>query len=271
MIGSKDDVKAELEKIASQGKGPALARFALAVIGGAVPLAGGVFSGSGGAWSEADESKFKKILIAWLKLQEEEIIEIGKTLTEVLLKIDTNNEEILRRIESSEYLSLIKKCFRDWSAAESEYKRGLVRNLLIASANSKLCSDDVIRMFIKWIDQYDESHFKVIKAVYHNPGATRNEIWSEIHGADVREDSAEADLFKLLVSDLSIGRIIRQHREKDYQGNFLKVRSQKSNYKRSTMTSAFDDEKQYELTELGGQFVHYTMNEEVAKIEHKDL
>ena len=32
------------------------------------------------------------------------------------------------------------------------------------------------------------------------------------------------------------------------------------------MTSAFDDEKQYELTELGKQFVHYTMNEIVPRI-----
>jgi hypothetical protein len=32
------------------------------------------------------------------------------------------------------------------------------------------------------------------------------------------------------------------------------------------MTSAFDDDKQYELTELGKQFVHYTMNEIVPRI-----
>jgi hypothetical protein len=32
------------------------------------------------------------------------------------------------------------------------------------------------------------------------------------------------------------------------------------------MASAFDDDKEYELTELGKQFVHYTMNEIVPKI-----
>ena len=32
------------------------------------------------------------------------------------------------------------------------------------------------------------------------------------------------------------------------------------------MTSAFDDEKSYELTELGKQFVHYTMNEIVPRL-----
>ena len=32
------------------------------------------------------------------------------------------------------------------------------------------------------------------------------------------------------------------------------------------MKSAFDDVEQYELTELGNQFVHYTMNEVVPRI-----
>ena len=35
------------------------------------------------------------------------------------------------------------------------------------------------------------------------------------------------------------------------------------------MTSAFDDEKEYELTELGKWFVHYTMNEVVPKISNQ--
>ena len=32
------------------------------------------------------------------------------------------------------------------------------------------------------------------------------------------------------------------------------------------MTSAFDEEKEYKLTELGEWLVHYTMNEIVPKI-----
>jgi hypothetical protein len=35
------------------------------------------------------------------------------------------------------------------------------------------------------------------------------------------------------------------------------------------MKSPFDDEEEYELTNLGVSFVHYTMNEEVTKIEEK--
>lgn len=36
------------------------------------------------------------------------------------------------------------------------------------------------------------------------------------------------------------------------------------------MESAFEDKKPYMLTELGKQFVHYTMNEVVARIGGPD-
>jgi hypothetical protein len=115
---------------------------------------------------------------------------------------------------------------------------------------------------------YSEPHFAVIKEVYKSPGCTRQQIWQAIHGADVREDSAEADLFKLLVHDLSTGHVIRQHRERDYYGNFIKREPERRGRGEASrvMTSAFDDDKQYELTELGKQFVHYTMNEIVPRI-----
>lgn len=255
----------EYKKVLASGKGPMVARFALALLSGTVPFVGGIFSGASGAWSDAEQSSFKKILASWLKMQEEEIKEIGKTLQEVLDRLDFNDQVVFARLESPEYLSIIKKCFRDWSAAESEEKRKLIRNLLVTAAALRICDDDIVKMFIQWIDKYQEPHFKIIRSLYNNPGATRNEIWSEIHGVDVREDSLEADLFKLLVMDLSFGHLMRQHREKDYQGNFLKAnrsRGQRS----GTMTSAFDDEKQYELTELGYQFVRYTMQDAVPKI-----
>lgn len=94
-------------------------------------------------------------------------------------------------------------------------------------------------------------------------------MWQNINGADAREDSPEADLFKLIIHDLSVGHVARQFREIDYDGNFIqppRKKSQKSGS--SSYTSAFDDEKQYVLTELGKQFVHYTMNEIVVKIEY---
>lgn len=264
----KDEVRKELDSALSGGNGPKLARFALAVLSGAIPWVGGVVGGMGGAWSERDNERFQRTLRTWLKLQEDEITEIGQTLVEVMHRLDQQDERVQKRIESPEYLKILKKCFRDWSAAESEEKRILIRNLLVNAASPGITPDDVIRLFIEWIDRYSELHFKVVRAVYNNDGITRAEIWDQIHGSNVAENSAEADLFKIIIHDLSVGHIIRQHREVDYRGNFVPThrrRAPKGSGPRS-YTSAFDSEKQYELTELGQQFVHYTMEEAVIKI-----
>jgi hypothetical protein len=268
MEANRDKLKEELDAALERGAGPKVARFALACLSGAIPFVGGVVGASAGAWSEAEQEHFNKIFSTWLKLQEDEIKEIGQTILEVLARVDQTDAKVRARLGSKEYLALLKKCFRDWSAAESEEKRKMIRNLLAnAAGTEKLCSDDILRLFIEWIDKYSEGHFQVIRAVYKNPGITRYEIWQQIHGAAVREDSAEADLFKLFVHDLSVGHVIRQHREKDYQGNFMKARRTKSTGPTTPYAkSAFDDEKQYELTELGRWFVHYTMNEIVPRL-----
>ena len=258
-------LRRDLDKALESGIGPKIARFALAALGG-IPFAGGAISGAGSAWSEHDQEKINHILASWLKLQEDEIKEIGLTMMEVMSRLNLQDEEIEKRIESPEYLKLVKKAFRDWSAAESEEKRVLIRNLLSNAAASKITTDDVVALFIQWIADYSEAHFKVVRDIYTNPGATRSEIWSRINGAVVREDSAEADLFKLIIYDLSTGHVIRQHREKDYYGNFVKTPNRTPSSQSNRMTSAFDDGKQYELTELGKQFVHYTMNEIVPRI-----
>lgn len=265
----RDQVRKELEDALSGNNGPKVARFALAVLSGLIPYAGGAIGGIGGAWSEKENERFQRILNTWLKLQEDEIKEIGKTLVEVMLRLDQNDETIQKRIESPAYLSLIKKCFRDWSAAESETKRILIRNLLVNAASPGITPDDVIRLFIDWIDRYSELHFKVVRAVYNHDGITRAEIWDQIHGESVKENSAEADLFKIIIHDLSVGHIIRQYREVDYHGNFIKQQPRRTpkGHGSRTHTSAFDGEKPYELTELGDQFVHYTMQDIVTKIE----
>lgn len=261
-----DQFKKQLDEALSHGGGPKAARFALACLG-AIPGIGGAIAGIAGTWSEQEQSEFNRIFAAWMKLQEDEIREIGITIFEVMARLNQNDEEIRRRVESPEFLRLVKKCFRDWSAAESEEKRRLIRNLLSNAAATRICSDDVIGMFITWIDMYSEPHFAVIREIFKQPGTTRQQIWNAIHGEAVREDSAEADLFKLLVHDLSTGHVIRQHREVDYYGRFVKSQpKRRAGAASQVMTSAFDDEKQYELTEIGKQFVHYTMNEIVPRI-----
>jgi hypothetical protein len=84
-----------------------------------------------------------------------------------------------------------------------------------------------------------------------------------------RDDSAEADLFRKLIRDLNMGGVIRNHRETTYDGRFVKESTKgQSKSTSTTMESAFESTKRLELTELGSQFVHYTMNEVVKRIEN---
>jgi hypothetical protein len=70
-----------------------------------------------------------------------------------------------------------------------------------------------------------------------------------------------------LIRDLNTGGVIRQARDTDGAGNFLKQQKSKPTRGSRTMESAFEDSKPYVLTELGKQFVHYTMEEVVTQIE----
>lgn len=263
----RDRIRGEVAN-ALGSSGSALARFLLSAIGGTLPFVGGAVGAASGAWGEREQTRINELLNAWLKLQEQELHEIGVTLLEVIMRIDSLDEEVRTRVESPEYVALVRRALRSWPAAESEDKRRLIRNLLANAAACKLTSDDVLKLFIDWIGKFSETHFKVIKILYQHPRSTRLEIWRELHGERVREDSAEADLFKLIMHEWSMGHVIRQERETDDAGRFL--RASTSRPQRGTrspyLKTAFDDDKAYVLTELGTQFVHYTMNEIVPRI-----
>jgi hypothetical protein len=125
-----------------------------------------------------------------------------------------------------------------------------------------------VRLFLDWLKMYHEAHLAVVREIYKNEGPTRYDIWLAVYGEPVpRDDSAEADLFRMLIRDLSTGGVIRQPRESDTQGRFMKRRRAPRRIAASnTMESAFEDSKPYVLTELGSKFVHYTMTELVSRL-----
>jgi len=248
-----------------------ISRAALQVAGGAIPLVGGMLSAIAGAWSEAEQERVNRFFEAFIRMLQDELKEKAQTILEIMARLNLQDEAIASRVEGKEFQSLLNKTFRDWAGAESEQKRVYIRNILSNAAASTLTSDDVIRMFIDWVSQYSEMHFQVIGAIYNSDGITRGEVWRKIGRGAAREDSADADLYKLLFRDLSTGGIIRQHRDVDYHGNFIpktpERRPKGSGPK--PMASAFDEEDGYDLTELGRQFVHYAMTELPPKIDFK--
>jgi len=112
-----------------------------------------------------------------------------------------------------------------------------------------------VRLFLDWLDTYHEAHFAVIREIYKNEGPTRYDIWAAVYGAAVpRDDSAQADLYKMLIRDLSQAGD-QTTRESDGMGRFVKQRrAPRRGGSGNTMESAFEDSKTYVLTELGSQF-----------------
>lgn len=258
------DIQEQLSDITNSGNNKRVTRFILSALS-SIPWVGGFLSALASFSSEKEQSKINEIQRLWLEEHQIKIDKLGMTIYGIISRLEKFDQTVHDRMESSEYQDLVKKGFRVWDNADTDEKREFIKNLLANSCASRLCTDDVIRLFIDWISLYHEAHFYVIKEIYQNKGITRGRIWDKIKGTRPREDSAEADLYKMLIRDLSMGGVIRQFRETDYYGNFIKKSTHKTSS--STMKSAFDDTEPYELTELGQQFVHYTMTDIAPRLE----
>lgn len=259
-------IRHELDQLNPDLKKRALEKFALAALG-SIPWVGGFISAAVNLKIEEGGLKTDSLQTRWLEEHQRKMESLASTLGKISERFESIGSTVDERIRSEEYLDVVRKAFRAWDKSDTDEKRKYASNLVTNAAGTQLCSDDVVRLFIDWLDLYHEAHFAVVRCIYQSPGVTRADIWEEIHGEFPREDSADADLYRFLIRDLSMGGVIRQSRDTTADGQFLKRRStHRRPTSSSTMESAFEDSKQYVLTELGKQFVHYTMNEVVKRV-----
>lgn len=264
-------LREELSKSEPTRKKRIIEKFILAALG-SIPWVGGFLSAAASYKAENGSIKLNNLQTQWLEEHQAKLHALRETLQDIERRFEKLGGSIDERIQSDEYLGLVRKAFRAWDAADTDEKRRYAANIVTNCAGTRVCSDDVVRLFLDWLELYHESHFAVIREIFKNPSATRFEIWSDIYGELPREDSAEADLFKYLIRDLSTGGVIRQERDVNHLGQFVRKKPHRTR-KGSTPTtieSAFEDSKPHILTELGKQFVHYTMNEVVTRISGPD-
>lgn len=260
-------ITADLERNSQSRRQRIFQAVALAALG-SIPWVGGMLSAAATFRFTGADVKQDDLRTQWLMEHEKILGDLRATLNSLFARLKSLGSEIEDRLESPEYLALVRKAFREWDQADTNQKRELIVKLITHAAGTRICSDDVLRLFLDWIEQYHEAHFAVIGEIYKNPGPTRYDIWLAVYGEPVpRDDSADADLYRMLIRDLSLGGVIRQPRETDAQGRFRKKTMPPRRLSRSaTMESAFEDTKQYVLTELGSQFVHYTMTELITRV-----
>ena len=267
-----ESINAEIESATPSRRRRIIEAIVVAALGG-IPWVGGVISASiisSGSLFKATEEDAKRdeLLREWLQEHQEKLQRLRDTLGQMVSRLEGFGRQFEERITSEDYLVLVRKTFRQWDQADTDEKRRLLVHLITNSAGTRIVSDDIVRLFLDWIDTYHEIHFAVIQQIYHGSGPTRYDIWAAIYGEPVpRDDSAEADLFRMVIRDLSVGGVIRQPRESDAMGRFKKRTRPPRRGSSGTMESAFEDSKQYVLTGLGAQFVHYTMTELVPRLE----
>lgn len=262
-----EKIRHELIKSSPSTKRRVFQKFFSAALG-SIPWVGGFLSAAADLKFQESDLREDNLQTQWLEEHTKKLARLSETLNYIASRFETLGEQIDERIESEQYLDIVRKAFRIWDTADTEEKRRYIANLITNAGGTKLTSDDVIRLFIDWLELYHEAHLAVIREIYQNPGSTRYEIWEAIYDSFPREDSAEADLYRMLIRDLSIGGVIRQARDTTSDGQFLrKPRAKKTGFRPTTMESSFEDTKPYVLTELGKQFVHYAMSEVVRRID----
>lgn len=262
----KDDPQSLLDEEFSSGKYKKYARFTMAVLG-AIPWVGSVIGAAAGLSSELDQDKINDLFYLWLQEHREKINDLKLSLSGIYGRLDNFGDEIQERIESEEYLDLVRATFNKWDQVQTSQKKEMLKRLITNAGATDICEDDLVLLFLHWIEFYHETHFKVIKIIYSKQRITRKQIWDILDGSDVREDSTEASLFNYLMRDLSTGGLIRQEREVSQDGRFYKKTRERGSSSSPYMESAFEDTKFYELTELGKKFVHYVLDDVVLRLE----
>ncbi|MGD0077488.1 MAG: hypothetical protein ABSB91_02545 [Sedimentisphaerales bacterium] len=263
-------IQSEIAKLTSSGKKRVFEKFLLAALG-SIPWVGGFISTMASLKTESGDIKADDMRTQWLNEHQRKIKLLENTLNNIAERFDKLGQQIDERVQSEEYLNLVRRAFRVWDQADTEEKREYIASLVSNASGTRLCSDDVVRLFIDWLNNYHEAHFAVIREIYKNTGATRYDIWIEIYGQIPREDSAEADLYKRLIRDLSMGGVIRQERETTLDGKFLRRHPRRDKgHAPQYMESAFEDKKPYVLTALGQQFVSYAMTDVLRRLEPGD-
>jgi hypothetical protein len=210
-------LRSELAKTEPSRRRRLIEKFVLAALG-SITWIGGFLSAAADYKVEESSLRADSLQTQWLEEHQAKIATLRETLAEIEQRFEALGPAIEQRIQSDEYLGLVRKAFRTWDEADTREKQRYIANVLVNSAGTRVCSDDVIRLFIDWLELYHEAHFAILREIFQNPGSTRYDIWSAIYGDPPREDSAEADLYKLLIRDLSTGSVIRQERDTNQLG-----------------------------------------------------
>src|SRR3974390_1244603 len=103
----------------SQGKKNKYVRFLVAALG-SIPWIGGFIAASASLSAEREQQGINELQQLWLEEHKDKILELRDVLNEIFTRLDNFGDQIKERIESPEYLALVRKAFRSWDEADTQ-------------------------------------------------------------------------------------------------------------------------------------------------------
>src|SRR5438477_8301131 len=101
----------ELAKLEPSRQQRVLRKFVLAALG-SIPWVGGFMSALATIKEDEAQAKVDNLQKQWLEEHARKIKELAGTLFEMINRLESFGEDVKKRIESEEYLTLIRKGFR---------------------------------------------------------------------------------------------------------------------------------------------------------------
>src|SRR5438477_10759705 len=145
-----ESIKSEIELASPSRRQRIFEAIALAALG-SIPWVGGVIAAASVA---ADKIKTgestaerERLFQDWLQQHQEKLQSLHLTLSGIVSRLDSFGDDVERRITSDDYLTLIRKTFRQWDEADTEEKRHLLVQLIMNAAGTRIVSDDIVRLF----------------------------------------------------------------------------------------------------------------------------
>jgi hypothetical protein len=133
--GAVDTLRAEIAQTQTSRRGRFGGKFFLAALS-SIPWVGGYISALASFKIDEASVRENELQTEWLEEHHKKLERLKKTLAEVEMRFLALGPSIEERIESEEYLTLVRKAFRVWDAADTEEKRLYVANVVTNSGGA---------------------------------------------------------------------------------------------------------------------------------------
>ena len=120
-----ETLRAEIDKTEPSRRSRILEKFFLAALS-SIPWVGGVLSAAEGFRTDEGNLSLNRLQTQWLEEHQRKIGALAKTLQKIGNRLADLGSEIEERIQSEDYLALVRKAFRIWDESDTEEKRRLL-------------------------------------------------------------------------------------------------------------------------------------------------